>query len=86
MDTYKERTIFNHVEEAKLEGVPLTQLYYAVGNLSVWASHAYKSVIIGHDGNNDLAAYYWKDEIKGRADYVRGAVWREDKNEYTFHS
>ncbi|MCK9319511.1 hypothetical protein [Methanoculleus sp.] len=91
--TYQEREIVNHVQQAVLQAakIPMEQYWSAIGNLVMWAAHqpAYKFLVISHDGmDGDLIANYYssREALGQRPSYQRGAIWREDTQEYSFHS
>ena len=93
-DNYVPRVIMNHVQNSVMiqNKIPTRVVEQAVGYLSCWASHSYKTCIISHDGNTgDLIASYWKsDKMNGKPDYVIGAVYHNagygEKEHYSFHS
>jgi hypothetical protein len=65
------------------ESAPNARL--ALGYLATWALDGYDTVDVFLDGGDDLVAVY-KDSASPGKKYVIGAVWREERNEFSFHS
>lgn len=86
-----------HVEYS-FDGEALTELRHAtdaqavcdaLGHLSVWnLTFPFARIHISADKTELVAAYYKADPSGGteRADYVIGAVWRDDDKRFSFHS
>lgn len=71
--------------------LPVGKLHGAVGYLSMWNIEGFSHVRIVLDVHHaELIASYWLDapeSVPGtRPGYVIGAIWHEDRSEFSFHS
>lgn len=79
-----ERNVNMNIDTDRLPDVTRGEMQRTVGYLATWGLSRFSEVSISNDGTNNLIAGYSNQE--GEVGFVIGAVWRENDQEYTFHS
>ncbi len=59
---------------------------FALGRSAAWALQEFPICNIYHDGKRDMVAVYQRTAEQNGPSYVIGAVYREESDEYSFHS
>ena len=79
------RTIEIHSYHQEKPGVPLEELWKALGRIVNWGDpNIYANVKIFDDGSTDFIVNY--SDSNGRRLFVMGVIWNPTTQKYAYHS